>query len=631
MKKISRRIKSKPILVMLVVFFVLFMLSTICLIYSILKIANIENLIRYLISALLILLAIFNLLQCYRIIFKGKFLGILLLSIIFLALFISESYVCGIITGLYNRVDSLYKESYTYTTSLIVKTDTNLKDIEDIKSFKIGLINYGSSVDGYQIAKEIIDENKLEKSNEIITYDSIGEVIGALYNNEIDAALVTSTYTSMFVNIDEYKDIKTDTKVIYSKSKTIKKGDTSSNKNNDEPFTVLILGVDSVESDISKVTSFNADSLMLITFNPKTYNATILSIPRDTYVPIACIKNKPSSKITHSGWYGESCVVKTIEEWMNIDIDYYVKINFTGVVNLVDAIDGIEVNVPYSFCEQNSNREWGKNTIYVEKGLQTLNGEQALALSRNRHPNAECGNKWSNYTSSDLVRGQNQQLIINALINKITKNIDLNKIYKIMDVIGKNMDTNMTTNEILSYYSLAKEIALKEGNSTDVISFERLYLSTYGKSMYDVLMKISGISYQIYYKDSLSAIIKEMNINLGKDEPILLKTFSFSINNLYKQTIIGKGTFNQIDMEVVPNFKGKDKSVAETWAKSKNIEIFIEYKDVAEGTDGIVIKQSIPATYIFNNYDKSKGLTITVAKLVNIDKADDSTKDFPTE
>ena len=282
------------------------------------------------------------------------------------------------------------------------------------------------------------------------------------------------------------------------------------NKNIDEPFTLLLLGMDSTVSDISRVTSFNADSLILITFNPKTYNATILSIPRDTYVPIACLNNNIESKITHSGWGGEKCVINTIESWMDIKIDYYAKVNFTALVKLVDEIGGIEVDVPYSFCEQNSQRQWGENTIYVKKGLQLLNGEQALALSRNRHPNPTyCSSEWTNYYSDDIIRGENQQKVLNALINKLIKNIDLDKIYSIFDIIGKNVDTNMQINEITAYYSTLKNIALKTlTTNKNIINFEKLSLQTYGKNIYDFALNIPGISMQIYYKESFNQIVK---------------------------------------------------------------------------------------------------------------------------
>ena len=127
--------------------------------------------------------------------------------------------------------------------------------------------------------------------------------------------------------------------------------------------------------------------LMVITFNPKTLTSTMLSIPRDSYVPIACFSGQRKNKITHAAWQGESCMQKTIENFLDIDIDYYVKINFKGVVKLVDTLGGVEVDVPYNLCEQNSNRQWGANTVYIEEGRQVLNGEQALAFARNRHPN----------------------------------------------------------------------------------------------------------------------------------------------------------------------------------------------------------------------------------------------------
>ena len=86
------------------------------------------------------------------------------------------------------------------------------------------------------------------------------------------------------------------------------------------------------------------DTLMIITFNPDTLQTTLVSIPRDTFVPIAC-RNDQYAKINSAAAYGTSCVIDTVSNFLDIDIDYYVKINFKGVVDLVDAIGGIEVDV----------------------------------------------------------------------------------------------------------------------------------------------------------------------------------------------------------------------------------------------------------------------------------------------
>ena len=612
MKKIKQRIKNNPLLVAVNVFFTLFFISNTC--------------IRYSVCGLLFLLFVILILEVYKVIFKAKNLFIIIFGILLLGLFIGQSYAVGLISGLYNSIDNIYKETYTYSTSMVVINDSKYNKISDIKNIKIGMISDTSSVDGYIIPKEIIESNKLENKNEIVEYDSIGDVIKALYEKNIDAALVTSTYVSVMVNTDGYQNIKEHTKVIYSKSKTVKKDSVVSDKDVNDPVSILLMGIDSTESDISKINSFNADSLMLLTFNPNTYNATILSIPRDTYTNIPCLASNPKTKITHSGWYGETCVVKTVSDLMDINIDYYAKINFKGVVNLVDALGGIEVDVPYSLCEQNSNREWGSKTVYIKSGLQTLNGEQALALSRNRHyPNEvpemyQSCPTYNDGNRNDFTRGQNQQLVINALINKVIQNGDVNKLYSIIDIIGSNADTNVKVNTMLSYYNIIKKIAL---NSNNKISFERLYLSTYGKYIYDDLMKLP-LSDQIYYNDSLNAIVNEMQVNLGLKEPTLVKTFSFSINNPYALSIIGKGTFHQTDIETVPSFKNQDKSIAEAWAAARNIKLNIVYEDVTEGLDNIILKQSIPSSYLVSNIKSDTELTITVSKLIEqeIEKTD---------
>ena len=624
MEKFIKRIKKKKILISTIIFFLLFTFSTSCLIYSILRVANIENMLRYLVSIVLTLLIIYLFLQVLKVILKGKNPAIILLNIAFILLFTVTSYACTTINGIYSSISKIYKEETTYEVSVISKSNSNInKNI-------IGIIKEDNKEVINELSNEIIKENNLNKDNEIKEYNSSSDIINALYSDEIDIALVESNYVSIFSTIDTYKNISTETKKIASKSKTSKKEDDKTSKGKDEPFTILLLGMDSTIKDISTVTSFNADSIMLITFNPKTYKATILSIPRDTYVPISCINGRPESKITHSGWNGESCVISTIENWMDIKIDYYIKVNFTALVSLVDSIGGIEVDVPYSFCEQNSNREWGQNTIYVKKGHQTLNGEQALALSRNRHPNpSQCSSEWTNYYSDDIIRGQNQQLVLNAVINKAIKSLSLDKIYSLLKIIDTNVDTNMQINEITNYYSTATEIALNSNNNA--INFERLQLSTYGKSLYDPLLNIAGISMQIYYKESFNEIVKEMKTNLGLIEPTLIKTFSFSINNPYKEQIIGTGSFNQEDIKTIPNFVGKDVNIAQNWANENGISMIIEYEENNTIANNIVISQSINPSYRLDKIGNNQTFKIVVSNTSNIWQENNITEDDNNE
>ena len=137
MKKIKKRIKSKPVLISIIIFLFLFLLSSVCLIYSILKISNIENILRYLVVILILLIVTFNILEVYKLIFKGKTPGILLFGLVLLILFTIESYTCGIINGIYTSIDNIYKDSHTYESSVITMSSNNFKKISDVKSSKI--------------------------------------------------------------------------------------------------------------------------------------------------------------------------------------------------------------------------------------------------------------------------------------------------------------------------------------------------------------------------------------------------------------------------------------------------------------------------------------------------------------
>lgn len=330
------------------------------------------------------------------------------------------------VTYIYNYLGSFNKNIVTYSSSLVVMSDNKADNIKDIKNYTIGILKDKTSPEGYIIPKEMIKENNLEDYNTIKKYNNYSSMIADLYAGDIEGIFISSDYVSMFSSISTYETIKEDTKVILKKEKkmakatTSKKEKISSGKKITEPFTILLMGVDSTDEGLAKNTVANGDSLILITFNPKTLNATMLSIPRDSYVPIACWSNKAENKITHAAAYGTDCMMHTIEDYFDINIDYYAKINFKGLVHLVDAIGGIDVEVPKDLCTDDSSR--GKE-VCIKEGQQHLDGEGALVLARNR----------KQLTGGDLDRGQNQQLVIQALINKMRT---INSASKFLDILN---------------------------------------------------------------------------------------------------------------------------------------------------------------------------------------------------
>ena len=379
MKKLT---KDKIGFILLILNILLFSLSIGYFSYSLFLLKKIETLLRIIIIIFFIFLSIISIKSIIKNIFKKKRIKILItsfLSTIFSIIII----IIGYKNKIYKAIANISTNSQTYSSSIVTLKENNYNSIDDIKNKKIGILNDQESIDGKQIPKEIIKENKLE--NEIIEYNNYLDLINDLLEGKIECIFLPSNYAILFKSFDGLENLNEKTKIIYTKDKKIKTETTLGTKNLEDAFTILLMGVDSEKEDI-KGSSFNGDSLILMTFNPKTLNATILSIPRDTYTPISCFSGQRKNKITHAAWYGETCMMNTIENMFDIEIDYYIKINFKGVINIVDSLGGITVNVPFNFCESNSNREFGNNTIYVREGLQTLNGEQALALARNRHP-----------------------------------------------------------------------------------------------------------------------------------------------------------------------------------------------------------------------------------------------------
>ncbi|MBM7600148.1 LCP family protein required for cell wall assembly [Virgibacillus halotolerans] len=206
---------------------------------------------------------------------------------------------------------------------------------------------------------------------------------------------------------------------------------------NIDNVSVLIMGVDA--SDVrANAESSRTDALMVATLNKDDKSVKLLSIPRDSYVYIPEVGYE--SKINHAHAYGGTkAAIDTVENLLDIPIDYYVKVNFEAFIDVVDAIDGIEYDVPYEFTEQDSTDK--ANAIHLMEGEQKLDGEQALALARTRK------------MDSDLERGKRQQEIIKAIVQKSVSVNSVLKYDNIIEAIGSNMTTNMTFSEMKSFIS----------------------------------------------------------------------------------------------------------------------------------------------------------------------------------
>lgn len=616
MKKVWKLLKKNKIWLNIIGVFLLILTGvSIYSLYSLYLLKGIETFLRICGSIAIVIIWIVFILMAIRILLKKKNISLVIYSIILL-IYIGSLFLIAInINEIYSKVDNISSNYTLYSTSLVTLKDDKAESIKDIGNSKIGILSDENSVDGYQIPKNIAKSHKLD--NELVSYDSFITLINALLDEEISYVFLPTNYIVMFKSIEGFEEIETETKMIYTEELKVKKKNISRNTAIDKPFTVLLMGVDSEKENI-KDSSFNGDALILLTFNPTTLNTTILSIPRDTYVPIACFDGNRKNKITHAAWYGEECMIETIENFTGIDINYYLKINFKGVVKLVDSLGGIDVDVPIDFCEQDSNRDYN-NEICLSTGEQTLNGEEALALSRHRH------------TINDFVRGQNQQLVVRALMNKAKDIRNLDTLYKLLDTISNNMETNMSTNEILSFYNIGKDILSKSKDSSvdDLLGMQRLYISGYDKTIYDYsTLNNQGTGLRLYnflpFKGSIADVVKAMKINLGLEKTEMIKTFSFSINDPYEEMVIGKANYNESSIALLPNFIGQNKDIAINYGKNHGIKVNVTYESTnnVNYRIGQIINQDIPSD-----------IDISYVKTINIKVVDkiNAPKDDPDE
>ncbi len=569
------------------------------LIYQVMLLGPIEKSIRYIIVGIIIAIDLFLFYNNYKLIrSKKKSLRNNLLFCFAMFLFVIVNFTLGFFTNkFYSYVSGINKSTITYSSSLITKSSNKLNDINDISNSKIGLLNDSTSIENYTIPSSMINRYNLLGTNDIVKYDDISTMLHDLYTDNIDYMFISSNYKMMFGEMEEFSNISNDVKIIKTEEKKYKK-DASSNdylysdgNSITKPFTLLLMGVDSEVDGLSKNAGVHGDSLILITFNPSTLNATMVTIPRDSYVPIQCFKDKRRNKLTHAAWYGSNCMLETIEAFTGIKIDYYVKINFKGLVRLVNAVDGVEVDVPKRLCTDSSDRT---GEVCIEKGLQTLDGEGALVFARNRY----------DLPNGDLDRGQNQQKLVKALISKFKDIKSLDKLNKILDAISDNLDTNLTTKQILSFYNIGKDM-LSVGRSTsgDIVNIQSLYIQGTGQIIYDPHLKLSLWNY-IVNKDSLNDVIKQMKCNL--DDGALIKAFDYSYDDTYSIPVVGYGPYkNTTYIPSLPNFIGKSKEEAVKYLEENKVKYKLSYvKDLdSEYDNGDIIYQSYPVKTALDTID----------------------------
>lgn len=332
---------------------------------------------------------------------------------------------------------------YTYTTDnflsslkeveerqlyyVVVKKDSDYSKLKDLNNKSMAVFenqsgNYKKALNNVEDIINIKDKK----------YTNMNTIVKDLLDNNVDSLLINSNSKDL---LDEnVKSFKKNTKVIAKLSIKIGNNERKKESNrqeekkyefNDGSFNVLISGIDT-NGNINKVS--RSDVNIIMTVNPNTHKVLLTSIQRDMYVQLHGTTGL-KDKLTHAGIYGIDMSRQTLEDFLNVDIPYYIRVNFDSVVKLIDAIGGVDIYNDIAFK---------RYYLYFPKGNIHLNGKEAKEYARER----------KQMPNGDWTRGEHQKVIITAIINKITNSKELLANYgdilnSTKDVVQTNVPTKL--------------------------------------------------------------------------------------------------------------------------------------------------------------------------------------------
>lgn len=357
--------------------------------------------------------------------------------------------LCGGMLFGYAKLNSInsFFEDFTDNEDTYITTQMNLFSLQSNDYFTAVVEKYddmeGKTIGIQTLSDENASQYVIDKLNndfqnlEIKEYKDYTNMVADLTNGYIDVAVVNQTKQE---GLEETMGALNDF-CIPIKSYTYKeKVNISQNDVNvtEDFFTVFISGMDAlgVPEDASL-----SDVNMLAFVNPTTHQVITVSIPRDSYLPNPALGYE-NDKLTQTGWEGVENTAATIENAFGIDIDFTVKISFSSLIEVVDALGGIEVDVPIYIEEQDESRSFAaEDLIHLNPGVQSVNGKQALAFARHR----------KGYIDGDLGRNRAQQQIVKSIIKKCMTVEGIANIDDVLNVIPKYTQTNFSSSQLKAF------------------------------------------------------------------------------------------------------------------------------------------------------------------------------------
>ena len=390
----------------------------------------------YLAALYLMLLVLFGVLLGLQFVRNKIYIAGILISVLISAALAAGSYFMIRTNQMMSDVGGA-----TYKTDnmvVVVRADDPARSLTDAADYKFGI---QTSQDQENTQKMLADiEETLGSQISPTEYETAAEEAQALLDGEIDAAVYNEAFTGIIEEtIEGYSD---QVRILYQFGiDTVLEQE---EVNVEEPFNIYISGID-VAGPIT--TNSRSDVNIIMTVNPNTHKILLTTTPRDYYVTLPGISGEQRDKLTHAGIYGVDVSMNTLESIYGIDITYYARVNFTSLIEIVDALGGVDVYSEYAFESR------GYEFL---QGMNHMNGEQALAFSRERYT----------FEDGDNQRGKNQEAVLKAILEKAMSPAVLVNASEIITSVSDNVETNMSRSEMARFINRQ----LSDGSSWEIES-----------------------------------------------------------------------------------------------------------------------------------------------------------------
>jgi len=324
---------------------------------------------------------------------------------------------------------SIQKQTTTVVSriSLVVMKDTDYVSMSDVSDCTFGLQENVDTENINQAVRTL--QSQYGKSVQSQTFENYEAAAEALYNGEIEVMALNEAYRDTL--LDTYPTFTDDTRTLteFTYEREVKVETNETVVETGEPFVVFLSGNDSYGTVSTE--NGRTDVNILAVVNPSTKQVLLVTTPRDYYIDLPVGDYYYKDKLTHAGIYGIDVSERVLSELYDVDINYYVRINFSGFSSIVDALGGVTVHSDYNFTDVS-----GAYTFVV--GDNYVDGDAALAFVRERYA----------FSDGDYQRGRNQMYMIQAIINKVTSPAILTSYLNLLDSLSDCFVTDVPTSKI---------------------------------------------------------------------------------------------------------------------------------------------------------------------------------------